>query len=173
MHTTQLLDPPLVQGPPKARTATRRNAQPPEAWPPTFVEIVDETLPLIDFVAVAGPPVAFVAIPYLLFVLMLTGPFLLLVTLAVVALVAAVLVALAGAILATPLLLAWRLCTDAEQPGRGHRRTFTSSVHVRQVMPDRAPRRVVVVEMAGQFAEIGGGGHGERPDLANHTSQEE
>jgi hypothetical protein len=75
----------------------------------TVRERLDEIAPLIDFVPVAGPPIIFLAVPWLLFVLMLAGPFLLLVTLVAVALGAVALVALTGAILATPYLLVRRL----------------------------------------------------------------
>jgi hypothetical protein len=85
---------------------------------PTFGEMLEEILPLIFVVAVAGPPVVLLAGPLVLGALMLAGPFALAATgvlVVVVALVAAaVVVAPAGAIVATPYLLVRRL--------RGHRR---------------------------------------------------
>jgi hypothetical protein len=68
--------------------------------------MLDETVPLIGAPAFAGPPVIFLAGPWLLLTLMLTGPFLLLVTLA---LLATILVAIPAAILAPPYLLVHRL----------------------------------------------------------------
>jgi hypothetical protein len=73
---------------------------------PSFGDMLRGILPLIGVVAVAGPPVVFLAAPLVLFALMLTGPFVLVVTLVLVAvagLVAvAALVALAGAIAVAP-----------------------------------------------------------------------
>jgi hypothetical protein len=93
----------------------RRPTEPPGDAPlhaiqaPTFDEIADEVLPLVDVVVVAGPPVSFVAAPWLLLALMLSAPFAVLVALVVVwVLAAALLAALAGA-LAAPFLLARRL----------------------------------------------------------------
>ncbi|MGH2892260.1 MAG: hypothetical protein ACRDPM_03205 [Solirubrobacteraceae bacterium] len=76
-----------------------------EADRPTFRQIVDETLPLIDIVPEAGPPLIFLAVPYLLFVVMLIGPFALLLTMVILLIAGMALVALVGAILATPYLL--------------------------------------------------------------------
>jgi hypothetical protein len=85
--------------------------------PPTFGEMLEEILPLIGVVVVAGPPVVLLVGPLVLFALMLAGPFALAVTLllvlAVALVAAAVLVALTGAVVATPYLLVRRL--------RGHR----------------------------------------------------
>jgi hypothetical protein len=61
-----------------------------------------EIEPLIGVVPVAGPPAILLAVPWLLFVLVLAGPFALLFTIVIVLLVAALLVA---AITAGPYLL--------------------------------------------------------------------
>ena len=74
-----------------------------------YGEIVQETEPLSGAVPVYGPPVAFVAVPWLLVGLMLAGPFALLVTIAVALVVAAGLVVLVGAVLTAPVVLARRL----------------------------------------------------------------
>jgi hypothetical protein len=68
--------------------------------------MLDETLPLIGFVAVAGPPVVLLTAPWVLFALMLAGPFaLLLLTAVIVLIVAALLVGALAAIATTPYLL--------------------------------------------------------------------
>jgi len=104
MSTTE----PLTQTPPPSPTTPWDDSAPcaslsPER--PTFREMLDSVLPVIGVVVVAGPPVVFVAGPWLLLVLMLSGPFALLVAFVVVGLVAAaLLVALAG-IVAAPYVL--------------------------------------------------------------------
>jgi hypothetical protein len=65
--------------------------------PPLLLETLDEILPLVGAVPVAGPPVIPFVGAWALFVLMLTGPFLLLVTLVVAELI---LVAIVAAVLA-------------------------------------------------------------------------
>ena len=98
----------LIKRPPPVSAeepAPRRSAGAPAPRRFTVRETLEEIVPLIDVVVVAGPPAIFLVGPYLLFVLMLIGPFLLLVTFAVIAIGATVLVALTGAILATPYLL--------------------------------------------------------------------
>jgi len=77
----------------------------PIAPPPSLRQILDETLPLIDIVPETGPPLIFIAVPYLLFVLMLIGPLALLATMIALFIAAVALVALVGTILATPYLL--------------------------------------------------------------------
>ena len=66
--------------------------------PPTAREMLQEIQPVLEVVPVAGPPVALVAGPWLVFVLMLTGPFALLVTLAVLTAAALALTVVAGAV---------------------------------------------------------------------------
>jgi hypothetical protein len=65
---------------------------------PTVGAMFRDILPLIGVVPVAGPPAVLIAVPWLLFVLVLVGPFALLFTLAVVLLVVAALVAAVAAI---------------------------------------------------------------------------
>jgi hypothetical protein len=72
---------------------------------PTVGEMLAETVPLAGVVAGFGPPVAFLAGPWLLFVLALAGPFALVFTFVVVLVAATLLVLLAGTILASPYLL--------------------------------------------------------------------
>jgi hypothetical protein len=78
------------------------SASSPESMLPTVGERLDEILPLISFVPVAGPPVIFLVGPWVLFVLMLTGPFLLLVTFV---LAGVILVVTTATVLAPPYLL--------------------------------------------------------------------
>ncbi len=77
--------------------------------PPPVRDMLNELLPLLDVVVVAGPPASFILVPWLLLVLVLVGPFLLLLTMAAIALVVVLVVALIVAILATPYLLVRRL----------------------------------------------------------------
>ena len=64
---------------------------------------------LLGVVPQAGPPIFLLAVPLVLFALLLAGPALLLLTLVVLLLACAALVTLAGAIVASPFLLARRL----------------------------------------------------------------
>jgi hypothetical protein len=64
--------------------------------------MLGEIVPLVGFVAVAGPPVVFVAGPWALLVLALIGPFLLLFSFV---LAAALIIAIGAALLAPPYLL--------------------------------------------------------------------
>jgi hypothetical protein len=86
-------------------STTTKATSPPASAPPTIGELLEDTLPSIDTVFVAGPPVLLAWAGTVLFALMLAGPFALLVTFVVVFAAAAALVTLAGAILATPYLL--------------------------------------------------------------------
>jgi hypothetical protein len=76
---------------------------------PTFREMLDDVLPVIGVVFVAGPPVVFLAAPWLLLVLMLSGPFALVVAFVVVGLVAGALIATLGALVVAPFVLVRRL----------------------------------------------------------------
>ncbi len=67
--------------------------------------MLDETADLICTMALYGPPVVFIAGPWLLLGLVLLGPFALVVTLVVALLAAAALVAGIGAILVMPFLM--------------------------------------------------------------------
>ena len=77
---------------------------------PTAADIFGETESFICAMAFYGPPVVFLAAPWLLFGLLLIGPFAVLVTLVVALLAVAALIAGIAAILATPfvLLRKWR-----------------------------------------------------------------
>ena len=72
---------------------------------PTAADMLGETASLICTLAWYGPPVVFVAAPWLLLGLVLIGPFAVVVTLVVALLAAAALLAGIAAILATPFLL--------------------------------------------------------------------
>ena len=85
---------------------TRSTPRSPVSKQPTAGAMLDEILPLIGVIPVAGPAAILVAGPWLLLALMLAGPFALLVTLVVLLAAAATLVGVIGAILATPYLLA-------------------------------------------------------------------
>jgi hypothetical protein len=105
MHTTE----PLTPTPPASGTsawsdvADEAAAAPGER--PTFREMLDDVLPVIGVIFVAGPPVIFLAGPWLLLVLMLSGPFALVVAFVLVGLVAAALVATLAALVAAPFVL--------------------------------------------------------------------
>ena len=88
---------------------TRSMPRSPVSKQATAGAMLDEILPLIGVIPVAGPAAILVAGPWLLLALMLAGPFALLVTLVVVLAAAAAVVGLIGAILATPYLLVRRL----------------------------------------------------------------
>ena len=80
---------------------------------PSVSDALRETVPVVDVVPVAGPPVIFIVAPWLLLVLMLIGPFALMATLAVALVAVAAVLALAGAVavglVVGPFLLARRL----------------------------------------------------------------
>jgi hypothetical protein len=133
MKTTEPITPPRAATAPKSGTHARRNAPPSVSDPPTFGEMLDEILPLVGFVAVAGPPVVLLVGPWLLFGLMLFPPSALLTTLVAVLVAATVLVALIAAILATTYLLVSHL--------RGRRAGHASSGGpVMQLAPIESPR---------------------------------
>jgi hypothetical protein len=68
-------------------------------------EIVHESLDLLEFVPVAGPPVLLLAIPLVLLALMVAGPFVVVLTLVVLVVAAAAVLALAALVVASPYLL--------------------------------------------------------------------
>jgi hypothetical protein len=72
---------------------------------PTFAEMVADIVPVIGVIFVAGPPVIFIAGPWLFLVLMLSGAFAVLVAFAALWVVAAVLLTTLAAMFATPYLL--------------------------------------------------------------------
>jgi hypothetical protein len=105
MHTTELIRPPRAASAPESSPDERGNVPPSASEPPTVGETLAETVPLAGVIAGFGPPVVFLAGPWLLFVLALAGPFALVFTFVVLLVAAALLVLLAGTILATPYLL--------------------------------------------------------------------
>jgi len=99
----------------------------------SLAEFVDDDLPLVDVVAVAGPPVIFLVVPWVLLALMLAGPFALVVAFAVVLVAAAALVATAAAIVAAPYLLVRHL-------HRRHQASRAIAVPAPQLVSLRSPR---------------------------------
>jgi hypothetical protein len=101
---------------------------------PTIRDLLDAVLPVIGVVVVAGPPVVFVLVPWLLLVLMLSGPFALVIAFVVVGLVAVALLVAVAALLAAPVVLVRHL----------HRRPCESSqtigVPATRVAPLGSPR---------------------------------
>ena len=75
--------------------------------------MLEETLELIDFVPVAGPPAVTLVAPLVLFALALAGPFLVLLTIGALMIAVVALLALAGAVVISPYLLVRHV--------RGHR----------------------------------------------------
>jgi hypothetical protein len=112
MHTTELITPP-------AASEDR-----------SFGDMLAETIPLVGAIAGYGPPVIFLAGPWLLLGLMLSAPFAVLVTLiAAMVLAAAVIVALVAAIVGAPYLIVRHVRSVRTQHAAG---------------ADRAPRLVPV-----------------------------
>jgi hypothetical protein len=86
--------------------------------------MLDEIVPLIGAIPLYGPPVAFFAIPWILFALLLAGPFALLVTIVIALLAAGLLIGALAAIAASPYLLvrqlrsAWTHHSTSRAPAR-------------------------------------------------------
>jgi hypothetical protein len=96
---------------------------------PTFGEMLAETIPLVGAIAGYGPPVVFVAGPWLLLALLLSAPFAVLLTLiAAMLLAAAAVVAVTAAIGAVPYVLIRGL-------RRYRARRALGSGHVPQLIP--------------------------------------
>ena len=102
MTTTAFLKPPPSPPITGRQPDGTPNRSPSDSEFPPFEDRLEEILPLIGFVPVAGPPVFLVVGPWVLVALMLTGPFLLLVTFA---LAAFILVTVAAGALAPAYLL--------------------------------------------------------------------
>jgi hypothetical protein len=83
-------------------TRPRGSASPEQ---PTLAEELGETAPLIGAPAFYGPPISFLLGPWLLLVLLLSGPFALIFTILVVLALAAVALAVVAAVIAGPYLL--------------------------------------------------------------------
>jgi hypothetical protein len=106
MQTTELIRPPRALSAPQSLPDEPRHVPPSASEPPTVGEMLAEAVPLAGVIAGFGPPVAFLAGPWLLVALALVGPFALVFTFLVAA---TLLVLVAGTILATPYLLARHL----------------------------------------------------------------
>ncbi len=138
MHTTE----PLTPMPPASVTTAWSDGAPDAplapSGPATFRDMLDDVIPVIGVVFVAGPPVIFLAGPWLLLVLMLSGPFALLVAFVVVGLVAGALLATLGALVVAPFVLARRL-------HRTYRSARATGVPVPQIVsaPLAAGRRIM------------------------------
>jgi hypothetical protein len=101
---------------------------------PGFGEIVEEAVPLIDFVPQAGPPAVFVLGPWLFLVLIFGGPLAWLFALLALMIVAAViLAALTATVLAGPYLL-------VRQLRRRRARQPSVSAPTARVFPIETPR---------------------------------
>lgn len=109
MTTTERITPPRVPSPRRPRSDARRDAHSVSSPYPSVDDLVEETVPLVDVVAVAGPPIAFLMGPWLLLVLMLAAPFAVLFVVVFLLAAAAALGALTCAVLASPFLLVRRL----------------------------------------------------------------
>lgn len=102
MNTAELITPPPPPSSAGHPRSADHSARASESDPPTIGDMLGEIVPLVGFVAVAGPPVMFVVGPWAVVVLALIGPFLLLFSFVL----AAALVAVVGvALLAPPYLL--------------------------------------------------------------------
>jgi hypothetical protein len=109
MNTTAIR-PPSASGRTARRNDAGHHAAPAASDRPTFRAMLGELVPLVDAIAGYGPPVIFLAGPWLLLGLVLTGPFTVLVVVVAFMVVAAtVVVALTAALLAIPYLLVGRL----------------------------------------------------------------
>ena len=91
MTTNELIRPPRAPG-----------ARPAASASPTFGEMLEETLPLVGVIPVAGPPAILLAAPWLLLVLVLVGYFALMLTAAAVLVAAAALVGLIRELVVAP-----------------------------------------------------------------------
>jgi hypothetical protein len=105
MTTTALIRPPQASSRPEPWSDAGDTTRPEASAQPDFRERLEELLPLIAFVPVAGPPAILVAGPWVLLALMVAGPVVLILTLVALLLAAAALIALIGAILASPYLV--------------------------------------------------------------------
>jgi hypothetical protein len=100
---------------------------------PTLAEELGETAPLIGAPAFYGPPISFLLGPWLLLVLLLSGPFALIFTILVVVAVAAVALAVLAAVIASPYLLIRHLhrhgTAQASPRARRKRTTMQKQTH--------------------------------------------
>jgi hypothetical protein len=94
-----------------------QSVSPPTSAIPDVAAMILEVVSLIGFVAVAGPPVLFIAAPWILLALLLAGPFAVLLALVLALAAAAVLVGCIAAMLATPYLMFRRRRAARRLPG--------------------------------------------------------
>jgi hypothetical protein len=91
----------------------------------SWIEIVQETAPILDAPAFFGPPIIFVLGPWLLVALLLIGAFTLMVTVLLVLALAASLLAVCAVVIASPFLLIRhcraRSVAHSKWPGARHR----------------------------------------------------
>jgi hypothetical protein len=130
MHTTEPLTRP--HGP--AATESGRGAPPHGSRPPTFAEVAADIVPVIGVILVAGPPVIFIAGPWVLLCLMLTAPFAVLVAYVAIPVAAAALLATLIGICATPYLVLRGL----HRRHRTSRAIAVSGLHVASLDSPRA-----------------------------------
>ena len=110
MNTTALIRPPSASGRTGRRNDAGHHAASAASDRPTFRVMLGELVPLVDAIAGYGPPVIFLAGPWLLLGLVLTGPFtVLMVVVAFMVVAATVVVALTAALLVVPYLLVGHL----------------------------------------------------------------
>ena len=123
MNTTELIRPPGARRPAASLSDAGHDVSTSASEYPTFGDVLAETIPLVGAIAGYGPPVIFLAGPWVLLALMLCAPFAVLLTLIGAMLLAAtVLVVLTAAILAAPYLLVRRLHgVRARRASSGHR----------------------------------------------------
>jgi hypothetical protein len=96
---------PLTPSHGPAATEPPGDVLPARARRPTFTEAVADIVPVIGVVFVAGPPVVFIAGPWLFLVLMLSGAFAVLVAFVALWVAATVLLTTLAGVVATPYLL--------------------------------------------------------------------
>ena len=134
MNTTELIRPPAARRRAASLSDAGHGVSSSASEYPTFGEMLVETIPLVGAITGYGPPVIFLAGPWLLLALMLSAPFAVPVTLiAVMLLAAAVAGALTAAILAPPYLLMRHLSTVRA-------RHASSSDRATQFVPARSTR---------------------------------
>jgi hypothetical protein len=134
MNITEPITPPVAPFRAAPQSAGGHNASPSASEHPTCREMLTETIPLIGAIAGYGPPVIFLAGPWLFFGLIMGGPLAWLFALVAVMIVAAtILAALTAAILAAPFLLIRRL-------RRHPARQAFSNDHAVRLVPVESPR---------------------------------
>jgi hypothetical protein len=134
MNSNASIKPALVERPSTPTSAARSSGHLAGSDRPTFGELVAESVSWIGFVFVAGPPLIFLAVPWLVLVLSLIWPFAFLFMLAAAFIAVIAAVGFAGAVLATPYLLIRRV--RARRTVRAH--VSDSTAHLLAVESSRA-----------------------------------